>query len=55
LLITNSRAAESTAIEAFPRVLQALGSVEEQTISMEYRCADGKLEQLPQFAALPVE
>ena len=50
-LITNSRAAESTAIEAFHRGLQALGYVEGQNIMMEYRYADGKLEQLPQFAA----
>jgi len=51
LLITNSRAAESTNIEAFHRGLQALGYVEGQNIIMEYRYADGKLEQLPQFAA----
>jgi len=51
LLITNSRAAESTSIEAFHRGLQALGYVEGQNIMMEYRFADGNLEQLPQFAA----
>jgi putative tryptophan/tyrosine transport system substrate-binding protein len=51
LLVTNSRAAESTSIEAFHRGLQALGYVEGQNIMMEYRYADGKLEQLPQFAA----
>jgi putative ABC transport system substrate-binding protein len=51
LLITNSRAAESTSIEAFHRGLQALGYVEGQNIIMEYRYADGNLEQLPQFAA----
>jgi putative ABC transport system substrate-binding protein len=51
LLITNSRAAESTSIEAFHRGLQTLGYVEGQTIIIEYRYADGKLEQLPQFAA----
>jgi ABC-type uncharacterized transport system substrate-binding protein len=51
LLITNSRATESTNIEAFHHGLQALGYVEGQNIMMEYRYADGKLEQLPQFAA----
>jgi putative tryptophan/tyrosine transport system substrate-binding protein len=51
LLITNSRAAESTSIEAFRRGLQALGYVEGQNISLEYRFADGNLEQLPPFAA----
>jgi hypothetical protein len=40
LLITNSRAAESTSIEAFHRGLQALGYVEGQNIMMEYRYAD---------------
>jgi hypothetical protein len=50
LLITNSRAAESTSIEAFRRGLQALGYVEGQNISLEYRFADGNLEQLPPFA-----
>jgi ABC-type uncharacterized transport system substrate-binding protein len=51
LLITNSRAAESTNIEAFRRGLQALGYVEGQNIMLEYRYADGNLEQLPPFAA----
>ena len=51
LLITNSRAAESTNIEAFHRGLQALGYVEGQNIMLEYRYADGNLEQLPPFAA----
>src|SRR5438270_3984105 len=51
LLITNSRASESTSIEAFHRGLHELGYVEGQNISMEYRYADGNLEQLPQFAA----
>jgi len=51
LLIRNSRASESTRIEAFHRGLQALGYVEGQNIIIEYRFADGNLEQLPQFAA----
>jgi putative tryptophan/tyrosine transport system substrate-binding protein len=51
LLITNSRAAESTNIEAFRRGLQALVYVEGQNIMLEYRFADGNLEQLPPFAA----
>jgi putative ABC transport system substrate-binding protein len=51
LLITNSRAAESTSIEAFHRGLQELGYVEGQNIMLEYRYADGNLEQLPPFAA----
>jgi len=51
LLITNSRSSESTSIEAFHRGLQELGYVEGQNIVIEYRYADGKLEQLPQFAA----
>jgi putative ABC transport system substrate-binding protein len=51
LLITNSRASESTSFEAFHRGLQELGYVEGQNIVIEYRYADGKLEQLPQFAA----
>jgi putative ABC transport system substrate-binding protein len=51
LLITNSRASESTNIEAFRRGLQALGYVEGQNIMLEYRFADGNVEQLPPFAA----
>ncbi len=51
LLITNSRSSESTSIEAFHRGLQELGYVEGQNIVIEYRYADGKLDQLPQFAA----
>jgi putative tryptophan/tyrosine transport system substrate-binding protein len=44
LLITNTRSAESTSIEAFHRVLQAFGDVEGQNIIMEYRYADGNLD-----------
>jgi putative tryptophan/tyrosine transport system substrate-binding protein len=51
VLITNSRAAESTSIAAFHRGLQALGYVEGQNIVTEYRYADGTLESLPPFAA----
>jgi putative ABC transport system substrate-binding protein len=51
LLITNSRASEATNIEAFRRGLQALGYVEGQNLMLEYRYADGNLEQLPPFAA----
>jgi ABC-type uncharacterized transport system substrate-binding protein len=51
LLITNSPASESTNIEAFRRGLQALGYVEGQNIMLEYRYAEGNLEQLPPFAA----
>jgi ABC-type uncharacterized transport system substrate-binding protein len=51
LLITNSQAAEAMNIEAFRHGLQALGYVEGQNIILEYRYADGNLEQLPPFAA----
>jgi ABC-type uncharacterized transport system substrate-binding protein len=51
LLITNSRASEATNIEAFRRGLQARGYVEGQNIMLEYRYAEGNLEQLPPFAA----
>jgi putative ABC transport system substrate-binding protein len=51
LLITTSHAAEAMNIEAFRRGLHALGYVEGQTIMLEYRYADGNLEQLPPLAA----
>jgi putative ABC transport system substrate-binding protein len=51
VLLTNSHAAESKNIEAFRHGLQALGYVEGQTITLEYRLADGNLEQLTPFAA----
>jgi len=51
LLITTSHASEAMNIEAFRRGLQALGYVEGQNIMLEYRYADGNLEQLPPFAA----
>jgi putative ABC transport system substrate-binding protein len=51
LLITNSRAAEATNLEAFRRGLHVLGYVEGQNILLESRFADGNVEHLPPFAA----
>jgi putative tryptophan/tyrosine transport system substrate-binding protein len=51
LLITNSRAAEATNLEAFRRGLHALGYVEGQNILLESCFADGNVEHLPPFAA----
>ena len=50
-LIHNSRSSEATGIEAFHRGLQELGYVEGQNIVIEYRYADGEVDQLPQLAA----
>jgi putative ABC transport system substrate-binding protein len=47
VLITNSRAAESTSIAAFHRGLQALGYVEGQNIMLEYRYADATWSNCP--------
>jgi ABC-type uncharacterized transport system substrate-binding protein len=46
----DSRAASPRNLEAFVQGLRQLGYIEGQTISVEYRYADGRLERLPALA-----
>jgi putative ABC transport system substrate-binding protein len=59
MLLGNARDAAAPSLEAFRQGLRELGYVEGQTIAMEYRFADGKVEPLPALAAelvqLPVD
>ena len=55
VLLTNSRASDSTHVEAFRQGLRERGYVEGQNVVIEYRYGDGKLDRLPQLAAELVE
>jgi len=59
MLLGNSRDAAAPSLEAFRQGLHELGYVEGQTIAIEYRFADGKVESLPALATelvqLPVD
>ena len=50
-LSANSRLAMSARIEAFQTGLRDLGYMERENLTIEYRFADGRLEQLPALAA----
>src|SRR5262245_35580013 len=50
-LASNSSTAISDRIEGFRQGLRKLGYVEGQSILIEYRFADGKLDRLPDLAA----
>src|ERR1044072_2514007 len=49
-LTTGSRATYSPGIDALRQGLWELGYVEEKTIRIEYRFAEGKFERLPELA-----
>src|SRR5262245_38026273 len=51
MLLGNDAEAAAPSLEAFRQVLRELGYVEGQTIAIEYRFADGKVEPLLAFAA----
>src|SRR5919197_3377096 len=51
MLLGNDADAAAPSLEAFRHRLHELGYVEGQTIAIEYRFADGKLEPLPALAA----
>ena len=50
-LTTQPAALDSDRKQEIRRALQALGYIEGQNISMEYRSAEGKLDRLPGLAA----
>jgi putative tryptophan/tyrosine transport system substrate-binding protein len=47
---SDSRAAEAPRLEGFRQGLRELGYIEDKTIIIEYRYADGRLERLPALA-----
>jgi putative ABC transport system substrate-binding protein len=51
MLLGNDPEGAAPSPEAFRHRLRELGYVEGQTIAMEYRFAEGKVEPLPAFAA----
>src|ERR1043166_3017302 len=51
ILIPTSTSFYSARVEAFRQRLRELGYVKEKDIVIEYRYAEGKLEQLPDLAA----
>jgi putative tryptophan/tyrosine transport system substrate-binding protein len=59
MLLGNDADVAAPSLEAFRQELRALGYVEGQTIALEYRFAEGKVEPLPALAAelvqLPVD
>ena len=59
MLLGSAPDAAAPSLEAFRQALRELGYVEGQTIALEYRFADGKVEPLPALAAelvqLPVD
>jgi putative tryptophan/tyrosine transport system substrate-binding protein len=51
VLISSASAAESSPLDAFKRGLRQAGYVEGQTISLEYRWAEGRFDRFPAMAA----
>ena len=50
-LTTNSAAAEQPRLVSFLQALRALGHVEGQNLTIEYRFTDGRFDRLPELAA----